>query len=1222
MHLTVARVIDGDTIVLNNGDIIRYTGIDAPEMNPEECWAQEAKELNEKLVLGKEVRLSSEGQDQDTDDYGRLVRYVWVGDTLVNEALVQQGAARAFNFGHPHAREQEFASAQATAKSNQDGIWSDACGKKTEVKQQKKEEKTTETTAPSYTACSFATAMAPSHTLVIINEVAWMGSTESASNEWIELYNPTTQTIDMSGWTLADKDEQISVVFGNDDIPGTIGAHDYYLLERTDDDSVPNITADAIYTGSLSNSNEGLRLFNSHCQLIDEVFAEPQWPAGNAVARRTMERDASTMEWHVSSQVNGTPKATNTPPPAAGGGGPVASDEGSDDSSNTGEAPTDANVVLNEIMYNTQGADSGHEWIELVNHDTDSVDISSWTLYEQDTHHALTLVQGSSTLALNDYAVIADDADQFLQDYPTFSGTLFDSTFSLNNTGESLALYNDTLEIDAYTYSNQTGGDGDGNTIGIINNTWQETTPTPGANNQTTQTSQGNATIPDHIVISELQVGGDDADDEFIELYNPTDHAISLNGYSIHYISGKATSTQNESKKNFPDTTIPSHRFFLLAQTGGTFAGQADMTYSFSLSGNSAGATIVLTASTSPLLSINDPASTDSLSYGTPALTTSALIPLPPNNTSAERNAINNNVCVSSQNDGEFLGNACDTDVGDDFTTRQNPTPQNLASLPEPRTAPDTPQNIITSFDTNTVRSTVSFESDAPTPFYYSVMDADTDSLYATTTSSSVSWRIMEVGKTISLNISLCDAEKLCSAPATSTITAPSFFSSLSIYPQNMSASSTIATDTPFVMEAYYPNYPFLPDLFGQGEKWTKTFFYLNNEAQTDAHIYSNDTADISHLLPVTYNTCAGSLSENNSLLLPSSSGYCNTSGGAYNGAMRYSLLEDNHFSIITFPARQSSYDTGAIGNNYVTLAFYNTEALMPSDGRVPYFGLIATDATHYPLGTEPTHQPPELTGNVDISFNQSASIVTASWPTATDPDTLDSAITYAVQFVTDGDWIGVGTTPHIATSTSPGDTISMSVKAIDETGLESGIIGPADWSYPEKTYVFIQDEHNANSAQWGSRNVNGVATLLAQSITPAKTLTFDTAETLITHHRGDSTGNLRLSFYPDNAGRPDITSPITSAQTNVWRANEKNVAFSLSSPATLSASTTYWLVLDVTGYNDGNGWTENTWTTAISDANPYDGGNVADIKTRSGNIEEFHPHDIQDIYLKLSASP
>ncbi|HEY83418.1 MAG TPA: hypothetical protein G4O01_09085 [Dehalococcoidia bacterium] len=90
----VIRVIDGDTIVIEGNYRVRYIGIDTPEIRPvPEAYGLEAWQANRELVEGKEVRL--ERDVSETDKYGRLLRYVYVDDILVNAELVRRGLAEA-----------------------------------------------------------------------------------------------------------------------------------------------------------------------------------------------------------------------------------------------------------------------------------------------------------------------------------------------------------------------------------------------------------------------------------------------------------------------------------------------------------------------------------------------------------------------------------------------------------------------------------------------------------------------------------------------------------------------------------------------------------------------------------------------------------------------------------------------------------------------------------------------------------------------------------------------------------------------------------------------------------------------------------------------------------------------------------------------------------------------------------------------------------------------
>ncbi|MFA6356488.1 MAG: thermonuclease family protein, partial [Candidatus Omnitrophota bacterium] len=88
----VSKVIDGDTVVLENGEHVRYIGIDTPEKG--RPYYSEAKRQNEKLVKGRKVRLEFDAGKADR--YGRVLAYVYDGNTFVNEELVRNGYALAY----------------------------------------------------------------------------------------------------------------------------------------------------------------------------------------------------------------------------------------------------------------------------------------------------------------------------------------------------------------------------------------------------------------------------------------------------------------------------------------------------------------------------------------------------------------------------------------------------------------------------------------------------------------------------------------------------------------------------------------------------------------------------------------------------------------------------------------------------------------------------------------------------------------------------------------------------------------------------------------------------------------------------------------------------------------------------------------------------------------------------------------------------------------------
>lgn len=124
----VVRVIDGDTIEIEGGERVRYIGIDAPEtvepQKPVECFGSEASDKNKELVAGKTVRLEKDTTDRDK--YNRLLRYVYVDETLVNAELVKQGFARAWAYPPDVKYQDQIDEAEQAAKKIKSGLWT-AC---------------------------------------------------------------------------------------------------------------------------------------------------------------------------------------------------------------------------------------------------------------------------------------------------------------------------------------------------------------------------------------------------------------------------------------------------------------------------------------------------------------------------------------------------------------------------------------------------------------------------------------------------------------------------------------------------------------------------------------------------------------------------------------------------------------------------------------------------------------------------------------------------------------------------------------------------------------------------------------------------------------------------------------------------------------------------------------------------------------------------------------
>ena len=123
----VARVVDGDTVVLRGGERVRYIGVDTPESvkpgTPVQCYAKAASRANDRLVEGRRVRLRYD--DEREDRYGRTLAYVYrAGDGLfVNAELVRRGYARVLTIPPDDAHASRFRRLATRARRAGRGLW-------------------------------------------------------------------------------------------------------------------------------------------------------------------------------------------------------------------------------------------------------------------------------------------------------------------------------------------------------------------------------------------------------------------------------------------------------------------------------------------------------------------------------------------------------------------------------------------------------------------------------------------------------------------------------------------------------------------------------------------------------------------------------------------------------------------------------------------------------------------------------------------------------------------------------------------------------------------------------------------------------------------------------------------------------------------------------------------------------------------------------------------
>jgi len=218
--------------------------------------------------------------------------------------------------------------------------------------------------------------LAVEHLDVVINEIAWMGTENSYSDEWIELFNNSASDLSLEGWKLTAEDGSPLI-----NLTGEITAGEFFLSERTNDESVLGIKADLIYKGNLNNKGECLYLTTKDGKIIDRVDCSSGWFAGSNNTKQTMERKNLSSSgndqenWQTSQNPGGTPKEESS--------------RGEKESKFEEKATTrleekiviyPSNIFINEILPSPEGSDAKNEWVEIFNQNCFEVDLSNWRI--------------------------------------------------------------------------------------------------------------------------------------------------------------------------------------------------------------------------------------------------------------------------------------------------------------------------------------------------------------------------------------------------------------------------------------------------------------------------------------------------------------------------------------------------------------------------------------------------------------------------------------------------------------------------------------------------------------------------------------------------------------------------------------------------------------------------------------------------------------------------
>lgn len=655
------RVIDGDTIVLQNGDRVRYIGIDAPELNQagpddDECLAWVAKVRNEQLLKSGEIKLIKD-ENVDKDKYGRLLRYVYVGDNFINASLVREGLAEIF-FCQPgwencpvtsdKTREEIIRTANELAQDNQRGIYSKAClaEEKIAVTEKIQEaEKTDEIKPENFIVFHSSAASSEEDNKNLDNQNSSNQDTNLAVS-FFNLYDLKTLNQEYTasttvGINLEITNEDLAETFclsENENYPGFTdpcwrggigetyelssgdGLKKIYLFIRQGDEIITSYTTIYLDTESLqiyfvetpaiyASSTEAVFVLGANKEVVGEYVLDKESPVFSNVGEEILFTDLSE-EYH--------------------------------------------DFYFQGLSLGGEIASTSFSWLIDLSAPTVNLEVSqidndfnlSWA--GEDLSSA-----SSSGSGIDFYNVFYRQASSSPWEVILEKTQATSTDFTLASSSEEISFGVEAV-------------DRAGNVSEIC----------------LASSSQEILENKDHIVISEVQFASDvSSKDEFVELYNPTEEEINLFAYRLSRKtkSGAETNLLTE----FPEVILSVGGYYLITHEEYDGLNPSDSIYSTSQS----------IADDNTIILYSDAGETvlDKLGVGEASdFEGEVFVDNPQKGFSLERKALASSTLESIFEDRENFGNAYDSDNNSsDFIMQSEPNPRGLNLAPEPKLLSD-----------------------------------------------------------------------------------------------------------------------------------------------------------------------------------------------------------------------------------------------------------------------------------------------------------------------------------------------------------------------------------------------------------------------------------------------------------------------------------------------------------------------------------------------------
>lgn len=279
----------------------------------------------------------------------------------------------------------------------------------------------------------------PTNELVITEFMANPAAVSDSAGEWVEVHNPGAVAVNMNGWKLMDFDGNAHVIASSVVVP----AGGYVVLgsnANVGTNGGVNVAYSYGSQWSLTNGTDAIALFNGAAKLVDVLrYTASSWglTSGASLSLRDVNLDNNDpSSWCVSQQLWSGSKG----------------DKGSPGAANSCAAATPTALVITELMINPAAAvDDVGEWFEVHNPNSQSVDLSGWTIASGTATHVI----GTLSIAPGQYKVFARTAGALLPGTPYIYGVGTAADVILGNSGgDTLTLKNASgVVVDEVSYT-------------------------------------------------------------------------------------------------------------------------------------------------------------------------------------------------------------------------------------------------------------------------------------------------------------------------------------------------------------------------------------------------------------------------------------------------------------------------------------------------------------------------------------------------------------------------------------------------------------------------------------------------------------------------------------------------------------------------------------------------------------------------------------------------